>query len=63
MGNLIQRLVPEAKRRGIGHGQMAEDDARKSAMLDFHRRTSATSCSSTTIVENGLDILQCQHHQ
>src|SRR5687767_6843496 len=53
MGNLLQRLVPDA-RIAIGHGQMAED-ALERAMLDFM----AHKCDvllATTIVENGLDI-------
>ena len=53
MGNLIQRLVPEA-RVVIGHGQMAED-ALERAMLDFMaHKYDVLLC--TTIVENGLDI-------
>jgi transcription-repair coupling factor (superfamily II helicase) len=53
MGNLLQRIVPDA-RIAIGHGQMAED-ALERAMLDF------MACKydvllATTIVENGLDI-------
>jgi transcription-repair coupling factor (superfamily II helicase) len=53
MGNLLQRLVPEA-RVVIGHGQMQEDVLER-AMLDFmaHR---FDVLLSTTIVENGLDI-------
>jgi transcription-repair coupling factor (superfamily II helicase) len=53
MGNLIQRLVPEA-RVVIGHGQMQEDVLER-AMLDFmgHR---FDVLLATTIVENGLDI-------
>ena len=53
MGNLLQRLVPDA-RIVIGHGQMAED-ALERAMLDFmaHRYDVLLA---TTIVENGLDI-------
>jgi transcription-repair coupling factor (superfamily II helicase) len=53
MGNLIQRLVPEA-RVVIGHGQMGEHILER-AMLDFiqHR---ADVLLSTTIVENGIDI-------
>ena len=53
MGNLLQRLVPDA-RIAIGHGQMAED-ALERAMLEFM----AHKCDvllATTIVENGLDI-------
>ncbi len=53
MGNLIQRLVPEA-RVVIGHGQMAEDTLEK-AMLDFMTHK-CDVLLSTTIVENGLDI-------
>src|SRR5688572_21941885 len=53
MGNLIQRLVPEA-RVVIGHGQMAEDTLER-AMLDFMaHKFDVLLC--TTIVENGLDI-------
>ena len=53
MGNLLQRLVPEA-RVVIGHGQMNEDVLER-AMLDFmaHR---FDVLLATTIVENGLDI-------
>ncbi|MGE3276029.1 MAG: transcription-repair coupling factor [Vicinamibacterales bacterium] len=53
MGNLLQRLIPEA-RIVIGHGQMGED-ALERAMLDFmaHRYDILLA---TTIVENGLDI-------
>ncbi len=53
MGNLIQRLVPEA-RVVVGHGQMAEDTLEK-AMLDFMTHQ-CDVLLSTTIVENGLDI-------
>jgi len=53
MGNLIQRLVPEA-RVVVGHGQMSEDTLEK-AMLDFMTHT-CDVLLSTTIVENGLDI-------
>src|SRR5688500_60469 len=53
MGNLIQRLVPEA-RIVIGHGQMGEHTLEK-AMLDFMSRR-ADVLLSTTIVENGIDI-------
>ena len=53
MGNLIQRLVPEA-RVVVGHGQMAEDTLEK-AMLDFMTHK-CDVLLSTTIVENGLDI-------
>jgi len=53
MGNLIQRLVPEA-RVVVGHGQMAEDALEK-AMLDFMAHKYDVLLA-TTIVENGLDI-------
>ncbi len=53
MGNLIQRLVPEA-RVVVGHGQMAEDTLEQ-AMLDFMTHK-CDVLLSTTIVENGLDI-------
>jgi transcription-repair coupling factor (superfamily II helicase) len=53
LGNLITRLVPEA-RIGIGHGQM-NDDALEGVMVDFvsHRYDVLLA---TTIIENGLDI-------
>ena len=53
MGNLLQRLVPDA-RIVIGHGQMAED-ALERAMLDFMAHKYDVLLA-TTIVENGLDI-------
>jgi transcription-repair coupling factor (superfamily II helicase) len=53
IGNLIQRLVPEAK-IVVGHGQMGEDELEK-AMLGFVERK-ADILLATTIVENGLDI-------
>jgi transcription-repair coupling factor (superfamily II helicase) len=53
MGNLIQRLVPEA-RVVIGHGQMGEHILER-AMLDFMAHK-ADVLLSTTIVENGIDI-------
>jgi len=53
MGNLLQRLVPDAS-IVIGHGQMAED-ALERAMLDFMTHK-ADILLATTIVENGLDI-------
>jgi transcription-repair coupling factor (superfamily II helicase) len=53
IGNLIQRLVPEA-RLVVGHGQMGEDELEK-AMLGFVERK-ADILLATTIVENGLDI-------
>jgi transcription-repair coupling factor (superfamily II helicase) len=53
LGNLLQRLVPEA-RIVVGHGQLNED-ALERAMLDFvaHKYDILLA---TTIVENGLDI-------
>jgi transcription-repair coupling factor (superfamily II helicase) len=53
MGNLISRLVPDAK-LGIAHGQMKEDELER-VMVDFvaHRHDVLLA---TTIVENGLDI-------
>ena len=53
LGNLIQRLVPEA-RVVIGHGQMSEDVLER-AMLDFMAHKFDVLLA-TTIVENGLDI-------
>jgi len=53
LGNLLQRLVPEA-RIVIGHGQMSED-ALERAMLDFMAHK-FDILLATTIVENGLDI-------
>jgi len=53
IGNLLQRLVPEA-RIVVGHGQMAEDQL-ENAMLDFIARKYDVLLA-TTIVENGLDI-------
>jgi transcription-repair coupling factor (superfamily II helicase) len=53
IGNLVQRLVPEA-RVVIGHGQMDEDILER-AMLDFVARKFDVLLA-TTIVENGLDI-------
>jgi transcription-repair coupling factor (superfamily II helicase) len=53
MGNLLQRLVPDA-RIVIGHGQMAEDTLER-AMLDFMAHK-FDILLATTIVENGLDI-------
>jgi transcription-repair coupling factor (superfamily II helicase) len=53
LGNLITRLVPEAK-IGIAHGQMGEDELEK-VMVDFvaHKHDVLLA---TTIIENGLDI-------
>ena len=53
LGNLLQRLVPEA-RVVVGHGQMGED-ALERAMLDFMAHKFDVLLA-TTIVENGLDI-------
>jgi transcription-repair coupling factor (superfamily II helicase) len=53
IGNLLQRLVPEAK-IVIGHGQMGEDQLER-AMLDFVARK-FDILLATTIIENGLDI-------
>jgi transcription-repair coupling factor (superfamily II helicase) len=53
IGNLITRLVPEA-RVVVGHGQMSEDSLER-AMLDFVGRKFDVLVA-TTIVENGLDI-------
>ena len=53
IGNLLQRLVPEA-RIVVGHGKMAEDQLEK-AMLEFIARKHDVLLA-TTIVENGLDI-------
>jgi transcription-repair coupling factor (superfamily II helicase) len=53
VGNLIQRLVPEA-RIGIGHGQMS-DDALERVMVDFVAHKYDVLLA-TTIIENGLDI-------
>ena len=53
LGNLITRLVPEA-RIGIGHGQMGEDELER-VMVEFvgHKHDVLLA---TTIIENGLDI-------
>ena len=53
IGNLIARLVPEA-RVVVGHGQM-DEAALERAMLDFVARKFDVLLA-TTIVENGLDI-------
>jgi transcription-repair coupling factor (superfamily II helicase) len=53
LGNLITRLVPEA-RIAIGHGQMAEDQLEK-VMVDFVAHKYDVLLA-TTIIENGLDI-------
>jgi transcription-repair coupling factor (superfamily II helicase) len=53
MGNLVTRLVPDAK-IAVAHGQMSEDELER-VMVDFvaHR---SDILLATTIVENGLDI-------
>ncbi len=53
LGNLITRLVPEA-RVVVGHGQMSEEELER-AMVDFvaHKHDVLLA---TTIIENGLDI-------
>jgi transcription-repair coupling factor (superfamily II helicase) len=53
MGNLVQRLVPDA-RVATAHGQMAEDSLERT-MLDFMDQKYDVLLA-TTIVENGLDI-------
>ena len=53
IGDLVQRLVPEA-RVVVGHGQM-DEDALERAMLDFVAQKFDVLLA-TTIVENGLDI-------
>jgi transcription-repair coupling factor (superfamily II helicase) len=53
MGNLISRLVPEAK-LAIAHGQMGEDSLER-VMVDFVAHKFDVLVA-TTIVENGLDI-------
>src|SRR5262245_49654871 len=53
IGNLLQRLVPEAK-MAIGHGQMGEEELER-AMLGFVEGK-FDILLATTIVENGLDI-------
>jgi transcription-repair coupling factor (superfamily II helicase) len=53
IGDLVQRLVPEA-RVVVAHGQMAEDELER-AMLDFISKKHDVLLA-TTIIENGLDI-------
>jgi transcription-repair coupling factor (superfamily II helicase) len=53
VGNLISRLVPEAK-IAIAHGQMSED-ALERVMVDFVAHKYDVLLA-TTIIENGLDI-------
>jgi transcription-repair coupling factor (superfamily II helicase) len=53
IGDMVARLVPEAK-LAVAHGQMSEDDLER-VMVDFvaHKHDVLIA---TTIVENGLDI-------
>ncbi len=53
LGDLITRLVPEA-RIGIAHGQMGEDQLER-VMVDFVAQQYDVLLA-TTIIENGLDI-------
>ena len=53
IGDMVQRLVPEA-RVVVAHGQMGEEELEK-AMLDFIARKYDVLLA-TTIIENGLDI-------
>ena len=53
MGNLVTRLVPEA-RVAVGHGQMSEDELER-VMVDFVAHKYDVLLA-TTIIENGLDI-------
>jgi transcription-repair coupling factor (superfamily II helicase) len=53
IGDMVQRLVPEA-RVAVAHGQMAEDELER-AMLDFISKKFDVLLA-TTIIENGLDI-------
>jgi transcription-repair coupling factor (superfamily II helicase) len=53
IGNLLHRLVPDAK-VVVGHGQMGEEELER-AMLGFVERKYDVLLA-TTIVENGLDI-------
>jgi transcription-repair coupling factor (superfamily II helicase) len=53
LGNLITRLVPEA-RIVVGHGQMSEEELER-AMVDFVAHKFDVLLA-TTIIENGLDI-------
>ena len=53
IGELVQRLVPEA-RVVVAHGQMGEDELER-AMLDFISKKYDVLLA-TTIIENGLDI-------
>jgi len=53
LGNLITRLVPEA-RIAVAHGQMGEDELER-VMVDFVAHKYDVLLA-TTIIENGLDI-------
>ncbi len=53
LGNLITRLVPEA-RIAVGHGQMNDDELER-VMVDFVAHKYDVLLA-TTIIENGLDI-------
>jgi len=53
LGNLLQRIVPEA-RVAIAHGQM-DEEALERAMVDFVAHKYDVLLA-TTIIENGLDI-------
>jgi transcription-repair coupling factor (superfamily II helicase) len=53
IGDLVRRLVPEA-RVVVAHGQMGEDELER-AMLDFIGKKYDVLLA-TTIIENGLDI-------
>ncbi len=53
LGDLITRLVPEA-RVGVGHGQMDEEDLER-VMVEFVAHKYDVLLA-TTIIENGLDI-------
>ncbi len=53
LGNLLTRIVPEA-RIAVAHGQM-DEDALERVMVDFVAHASDVLLA-TTIIENGLDI-------
>ena len=56
MADMIREIVPQA-RIAVGHGQMQEKELEK-IMLDFISRR-YDILVSTTIIENGLDIPNC----
>ncbi len=58
LGNLITRLVPEA-RIAVAHGQMGEDELER-VMVDFVAHKYDVLLA-TTIIENGLDIREREH--